>query len=193
MYSSNRRRRARRNGDIMGQLTNVLKVGAAVLVGFVAHRGLTWLVSEKVFTKVEAFNTGTLAGYRGLLSGALVAAGGIALLAKFAPDQVAKAGVGMGVSFLHGVLLFGLRKLGQPEVAGYFAAYPDAEGVAFHTMGGYGSYEELPPGYAGMGEYDYYNQYSGNAGVGEYELELVLREIETFGLMRDPERYHLTI
>jgi len=25
------------------------------------------------------------------------------------------------------------------------------------------------------------------------ELELVLREIETFGLMRDPERYHLTI
>ena len=25
------------------------------------------------------------------------------------------------------------------------------------------------------------------------ELELVLREIEAFGLMRDPERYHLTI
>jgi hypothetical protein len=25
------------------------------------------------------------------------------------------------------------------------------------------------------------------------ELELVLREIETFGLMRDPERYHLTV
>ena len=25
------------------------------------------------------------------------------------------------------------------------------------------------------------------------ELELVLREIETFGLMRDPERYHLTL
>ena len=25
------------------------------------------------------------------------------------------------------------------------------------------------------------------------ELELVLREIETFGLMRDPERYHVTI
>src|SRR5262249_30780714 len=25
------------------------------------------------------------------------------------------------------------------------------------------------------------------------ELELILREMETFGLMRDPERYHLTI
>ena len=25
------------------------------------------------------------------------------------------------------------------------------------------------------------------------ELELVLREMEAFGLMRDPERYHLTI
>ena len=25
------------------------------------------------------------------------------------------------------------------------------------------------------------------------ELELVLREIETFGMMRDPERYHLTV
>ena len=29
--------------------------------------------------------------------------------------------------------------------------------------------------------------------VNVIELELVLREIETFGLMRDPERYHLTI
>jgi uncharacterized protein DUF3500 len=29
--------------------------------------------------------------------------------------------------------------------------------------------------------------------VNVIELELVLREIETFGLMRDPERYHLTV
>ena len=29
--------------------------------------------------------------------------------------------------------------------------------------------------------------------VNVIELEVVLREIETFGLMRDPERYHLTV
>ena len=29
--------------------------------------------------------------------------------------------------------------------------------------------------------------------VNVIELELVLREIETFGMMRDPERYHLTV
>jgi hypothetical protein len=35
---------------------------------------------------------------------------------------------------------------------------------------------------------------SGHAkAVNIIELELVLRELETFGLMRDPERYHLTI
>lgn len=191
MYMSNRRhgrRRARRNPDILGQITSVLKVGAMVLVGFVAHRGLTWVVSEKALTQIEMFNTGSLSEFRGLISGALVAGGGIALLAKFAPNQVAKAGIGMGVSFLHGVLLFALKKIGQPEVAGYFAAYPDAEGQAFHTMAGYGAYETLPPGYAGMGEYDYYNQYSGMgqltqaaAGYGESVGEFFMPGLNAVG------------
>ncbi len=158
MYNANRRRRTRRyrrNPDFMAQLASVFKTGAVIAVGFVVHRGASFLLSEKLLTKVPSLTTGAGATWRGPLAGFLTALVGIPLVGMLAPNQVAKVGSGMVVSFFQQLLLTGLKAAGQPEVAGYFAAYPDAEGHAFHTMSGYGSYELMPPGFAGgMGSYE---------------------------------------
>lgn len=178
LYTSNRRRRRyRRNPGLVDQLKQLLKVGAKMALGFMGHRALTYVVSEQLLAKVEIFSTGSLSEYRGIIGGAIAAVGGVALVSKFAPAHAAQIGAGIMTSLVHATIVAVLKKIGQPNVAGYLAAYPDAEGHAYHSMAGYGGYGayELVPGMSGMGEYDYYNQYSGlgqltqaAAGTGEY-------------------------
>jgi hypothetical protein len=169
MYNANRRRRHyRRNPDIMGSLMSAFKTGAVVALGFLAHRGLSHIVSTQLLSKIAAFApasagtaatasaaavpanaAGSMVNYASLLGGAIVALAGIPL-AAYVPGVGAKIGAGMVADFLYQAFMTILNVANQPNVSGYFSAYPDASGVAFHTMG---SYEEMPPGFRGYGEY----------------------------------------
>lgn len=167
MYSANRRRRHyRRNPDVMAQLKSAFKAGAVISLGFLAHRALSYVVSEKLLSGVTAVP----ADWRGVVGGALMAVAGIPLAAMAAPKQASQIGTGIAVSFLHQLLVAVLKKAGQPDMAGYLAGYPDEEGKAYRSLAGYGAYELMPQsGYgayelmpqSGYGAYDYYNQYSG--------------------------------
>lgn len=181
MYMANRRRhgrrRYRRNPGIVDMLKDLFKVGAIATIGFAGHRVLSWVVSEKLLSNISFFQTGSGAEYRGLVGGLAAGLGGLALAAKLGGERGRAIGAGVATSFVHNLLLFALKKAGQPGAAGVLAAYPDAEGRAFHSMHGYGSYYS-EPGASGLGEYDYYNQYSGlshgtsgaDSSMGEFYL-----------------------
>ena len=160
MYNENRRRRShrrrgyRRNPEFVGQLKTAFKTGAVIALGFFGHRVLSNLLTNKGLSQITALQSGAIANWQPVIGGALVALVGIPLAAKFAPTEAAKIGSGMIVSFLHQTLMTAFKVFNQPDIAGYFGAYPDASGVAFHSMRGYGSYELMPPGYSGMGAYE---------------------------------------
>lgn len=161
IYNANRRRRYRRNPDVASQLKAALMQGIVVGGGFFAHRIASYLIAEKGLASIEAFKTGSMAEYRGIIGSALALAIGVPLAAKVAPRQAASIGVGMAVSLFQKVVVFALTKANQPEVAGYLAGYPDAEGRQFSKLSGYGAYELVPGLSGGMGAYDYYRQYQG--------------------------------
>jgi len=173
IYNANRRhgrRRYRRNPEVMTQLKSAIKVGVKVLIGFIGHRAVSSIVASKGLSQLSVFQAGgSLADYQGLAGGVLTALVGIPLVAKVAPKQAGEIGVGIAVSLLHQALVTVLNKMGQQNIAGYLAAYPDADGKTFHTLRGYGEYETVP-GLSGMGAYetvpglsayDPYRQYSG--------------------------------
>ena len=147
------RRSYRRNPEFVNQLIATLKTAAPIVAGFFAHRALTNLVDDQL-AKVDAFNTGALKDYRGLISGILVAAAGGPLAAMVVPGQARSIGIGMGTSLLHGFAITLLNKFGQPDVAGYLSAYPDADGGAYSEymeMNGYGGYGQFTQAAAGYG------------------------------------------
>lgn len=146
-YASNRRRySARRNPDVM----SLVKTGAYVAGGFMAHRGLSALVIG--FMPKQTGTTKLLVNT--LLDGA-VAFAGVYATTKFAPvkeDHKKEIVAGMVTSAVHRLVTNIVAMFSQPAAAA-LSAYPDAAGRQFHTMAGIGSYEEMPPGYAGFGEY----------------------------------------
>jgi hypothetical protein len=131
----------------MQQLKDGLKLGAVVVGGFIAHKALSKLLNDQVLSKVSAISTGAAAPYASLIAGAIVAAAGIPLAAKFlSREKAVNVGAGIAASFLHSLVVTALGQAKQPAVAAYFSGYPDRNGSA---MQGYGEYF-IPPG---MGEY----------------------------------------
>jgi len=135
-------------------LKEALKIGGIVVVGYAAHRALTKVFAEQVLGKLDAFKSGTLGAWRDAIAGLIVAAAGVPLAVKLIPGESAAAGAGMAASFLHGIIIKALTEAGQPEVASYLAAYPDATGPAY-KLSGVGSYYTFRPHQmmSGMGEY----------------------------------------
>jgi hypothetical protein len=145
----NRRRHHRRyarNGDFWNRFKGMLKVGALAAIGFMGHRALSKLLSDKALSQVPQLTTGPVAPYRTLLSGLIVAAGGMFLTDKFAKKQSAEVNAGIFVSLVQSFVVTVLTQLNQAPIAAALSAYPDAQGRAYR---GYGEY--LPV--SGYGEY----------------------------------------
>jgi hypothetical protein len=167
VYAANRRRGRktyRRNqgsyavNQFASELGNALKLGALVMAGFAIHRALTHAVDEYGLKKIEALNTGSVAPYRGVISGFLTAAIGVLGAVQFAPkDMKNPVAAGMTASFIHGAIVTVLNQQGQSAAVAYLAGYPDARGRAYGSyyttrpqMSGYGSYYQTPT--AGFGQ-----------------------------------------
>ena len=157
-YDENRRRHVARRyrsnaGAWVAGLKEALKIGGIVIVGFLAHRSLTRVLSDEALGKISSFADGTTLGnWREVIAGLLVAAVGVPLAVKFVPSESAAIGGGIAASFLHGLILRALTEAGQQKVAGYLAAYPDASGPAYPGVGSY--YRLRPrPTLRGTGEY----------------------------------------
>lgn len=140
------RRSFRRNGDFWNRFKGMLKVGALAGIGFMGHRALSKLLSDKVLVQVPQLTTGPVAPYRSLISGLLVAAAGMFAVDKFAKKQASEVNAGIFVSLIQSVVVTVLTQLNQAPIAAALSAYPDAQGRAYR---GYGEY--LPV--SGYGEY----------------------------------------
>jgi len=147
-----RRRRTLRNQAMTfgKQLLQVLKIGGVVVVGYVAHRALSRVVSDSLLSKVSSLQSGTGAAYRDVIAGALVAAVGVPVAAKVAPGDAKMLGAGMAASLLQNAIVTVLSQMGQDNVAAYLGDYTNAEGSPQYS--GYGSYYEFTPGQV-FGEY----------------------------------------
>lgn len=148
----------KRNPDFMAQAKSALMSGAVVAVGFLAHRGLSFLVSEQLVKRVDYFDpmkSPKAAPWVRAAAGALVAVAGIPLSAFAGPKFAKELGAGMAVSLISELVrtVIFTQASDSPRLAAAFAGYPDAEGHSFHSMSGVGSYEMMPPGYAGFGGY----------------------------------------
>lgn len=137
------RRSYRRNAGIMGDVKTALKFGAIAFGGYVVHSALTTLLDQQL-AKVASLNSGAIATWRPLISGAVVAAALIPLAAKVSPRNAGVVGAGVGVSFLKRLAYTLLGQAGDTgaKISGYLSAYPDSSGYAYR---GYGSYFTVAP------------------------------------------------
>lgn len=157
MYHANKRR-AHRNGigaSLVSNMKLVLSRGIPVTGGFVVQRVVSHFLAEKGLASIGVFQSGAAGEHRKLIAQAIVAPVAVLAAAKFAPKYATDVAIGAGVSLISALLGTVLAKLNQPQMLTALSAYPDAQGVAFHTLG---SYEYTPT--AGFG--DYYEQYSGH-------------------------------
>lgn len=152
------RRHYRKNaggGALVAELKSVLMVGVVAGAGFLAHRALSKVVSDKLLAS-------STMSYKNALSAVLVAAVGVPAAVKFLPKQSQALGAGMIASALQTVIVSVLG--GDSKIVGYLSGYPDAAGRAYTNFGpgisGTGEYYEVPQG---TGEY-----YEVPQGVGEY-------------------------
>lgn len=151
-----------------------LESGAIATAGFIAHRGVGWLLSEKLLSKIGVFadattsttgTAGSMAPYRRIVAGLVVGAGGIVLAEKAMPKQATMLAAGIVVSLLQQVIVTALGQVAPtyvPAVSGY-GGYGDRSGRAFKVF----------PGGIGrpMGEYFLTGQNGyGRAPMGEYFL-----------------------
>ena len=160
-YEENRRRRPRhyaenrrrfRRNDYMAQLKDGLKTGAVIVGGFLIHKALSKVVNDQLLSRVEFFNGPSVAPYKGLIAGVLVAAAGIPLTAKFVKDQrtVNELAGGMAASLLHGAIMTVLGHVAAaapalPYFAGtgeYVATQGYGEYIATQGYGGFGAYQQ---------------------------------------------------
>lgn len=170
-YAKNRRRKRktrknrktlRNQAKTFGKdLMQVLKVGGVVVVGYLAHRALTRVLSDSVLSNVAMFQSGSGAAYKDVAAGAIVAAVGVPLTAKFAPKDAKMLGAGMAASLLQNAIVTVLSQMGQSQVVAYLGDYTEAEGSPQYS--GMGSYYEFYPGQT-FGEY--YTQ-PGMSGFGQ--------------------------
>ncbi len=176
-YAVNRRRYRRNVGgaEYMTELKNALKLGALVTVGYVAHRALSKVLSEQVLGKIDAFATGTLGKYRGLISSVLTAMIGVPVTVRVAPKQAVPVAAGMAASLIHGAIIEALSMAGQTGAASYLSNYPNAEGSAYgsyYTLPGMGSYYTFSPHevYSGFGQSPQLTQAAAGYGMTDAQL-----------------------
>ena len=148
---------------------DALESGAIATAGFIAHRGLGWVLSEKLLATIGVFadattsptgTAGSMAPYRRVVAGAVVGAAGIVLVEKAMPKQATMLAAGIVVSFLQQIIVTAMGQVAPayvPAVSGY-GGYGDRSGRAFRVY----------PGGIGrpMGEYFL----TGQNGYGEYFL-----------------------
>ena len=142
------------------EMMNALKLGLIVTGGYIAHRALTKVLEDQALSKIKALQTGQGLKFRGLISGAIVAAIGVPLVVRIMPMEAAAAGAGIAASFLHSAIIGALSAAKQEKAIPYLSAYPDAEGRA------YGAYYEFSPHEIFSGTGEYYE--TPTAGYGEY-------------------------
>jgi hypothetical protein len=147
-YAENRRHHRRFKANaFMSYLKDGAMTGLAVLGGFLGHKALTKVINDYGLSKISYLNSGAVAPWRNTIGGLLTALIGVPVAFAAAPaSTAAKVAGGVAASFFHGLIVTALTQANQPTVAGYFAAYPDANDARY----GYGEYV-LP--YAGYGEY----------------------------------------
>ena len=163
-------------GQVADQLVSVVKQGAVISGGLVAHKLLTNLV----FNNVDAIKS---MKYGKSVAALAVAAVGIPVSAKFIGGKQGlgqQLAVGMGAALVHSVLVDVLEHAGQSKLAAQLGDYTEADkklpmgsyyefkpGQSYAGMGGMGSYYEFKPGqsYAGFGDPALMQA---AAGVGEY-------------------------
>lgn len=135
------------------ELKNAFKYGLIVTGGYLGHRVLTNLADKYVVSKIKALSEGSMAPYRKLITGGVVAAVGIPLTVRALPKHAGVAAAGMAASLLHGLIVTALGKAEQPELLEAVSAYPDAPGYAQYS--GVGSYYEYQPHqvFDGYGEF----------------------------------------
>lgn len=159
MYHANgRRRHARRNGigaSLLSNMKLVVQRGLPVTAGFALQRVLSHVVAEKGLASISTFQSGAVGENRKIIAQLVVAPIAVMAVAKLAPKYAIDVAIGAGASIGVALLQMLAAKSGSAAAVQALSAYPDAPGVAFHTLG---SYEYTPV--AGFG--DYYEQYSGH-------------------------------
>lgn len=159
-------------------MVHVLKVGGVVVIGYLAHRALSRVVSDNVLAKAAMFQSGTGAAYKDVAAGALVALVGVPLAAKFAPKDAKLIGAGIMASWLQNAIVTVLSQMGQTDVVAYLGDYTEAEGNPQYS--GYGSYYEFTPGQV-FGEY--YTT-PGMSGFGDIAVDQLTQAAAGFGQPR---------
>ena len=177
-----------RRNQFMSHLLNVLKIGALITGGVVAHRVLTNLVNTYVAPKVLPQDNATLATWQKAISGTVVLVAGVAATnaLPLSSDKKLNIGGGMVGSWLLDLIVTGLKVAKQESAASYLAGYENSRAYLLRNRRrGMGAFQSLMPKYApvgafqqaaagfqqasaGMGEYFAPNRTRIAAGMGEY-------------------------
>ena len=163
------RRHARRNGIAsyisnigVSEIMDVVKQGAIIGGGLIAHKVLTNLVSSNI-DMLKGMKFGKS------VTGVAVAAVGIPAATMLVKGSVGKdLAVGMGAALVHTVLVDVLSNFGQSSIASMLGDYTEASAAL--PAAGYGAYYEFSPGeqYSGMGAYYEFSPGEQYSGMGEY-------------------------
>lgn len=169
VHANRRRRHVRRNGIASyisnigaDQIVDVLKQGALIGGGLLAHKVLTNLLCDNV-DALKSMKAGKS------ICGVAVAAVGIPAAAMLVPGEVGKSlAVGMGAALIHTALVDVLSLAGQSKIASMLGDYTEASQAL--PAAGYGAYYEFSPGeqYSGMGAYYEFSPGEQYSGMGEY-------------------------
>jgi hypothetical protein len=159
----------------LGQLQGALKIGAIVTVGFAAHRALTRVLSDNVLSKITALQSGAGLTWRNTISGLIVAAAAIPVLAKVGGRQGSTVSAGVFASFVHSLVMTALTQANQPQAASYLSGFGanqfnrEAPVTTLPYLRGYGEFF-APPGTSGIGEYYGAGQGSSISGLGAWSM-----------------------
>lgn len=162
-------RHARHNGMAsyisnigVSEIMEIVKQGAIIGGGLVAHKVLTNLVVSNV-DALKSMKFGKS------VAGIAIAAVGIPAAKMFVPGALGKdLAIGMGAALFHTVLVEVLSSAGQSSIASMLGDYTESSQAL--PAGGVGSYYEFAPGqsYDGMGSYYEFAPGQSYDGMGEY-------------------------
>lgn len=138
---ANRRRRSvKRNGwgsyrknAFMANLKNVLRTGAFVTGGFLAHKVITNLICDHALASVLADNP-TFQDWKKPLCGLGVLALGIPVAGAVAKKNAIEIGAGMAASFLQTVIVTALNAAGQGTAASALSGYSESRAYALRGV-----------------------------------------------------------
>jgi hypothetical protein len=151
-----------KNGFV-GDLQMLLKTGALVLVGFVAHKALTKVLMDALTTTdgkfagmptADASGSTIIGTWKQPLTGAVVGAVGIAgvsMVPGVKAETRMSIGAGMMVSFLESLVRTALGAAGQATALTYMSGYSNSTAYALGARGRYVPRHLRGRGAAGLG------------------------------------------